>query len=224
MCNASNHPPGCTCGWGGDGHLGRRTFGSSVAATKISSHWRIYSNYVNENAKCPVCGAAVFFYQSPTGGRVFFDDLGPPWPKHPCTDSLQGRSHKLMLNSSPIPNGGKQGVQWIKEGWSPLFISLVTSFSPALYEVSGIYNENDVVIYVLKLELISVLEPLDLLYQSLVQMVPISEGKYRLSLITPAIRAMELSGFDSNFDAVPLKLGPGKRAKVRAHRKFFVRR
>lgn len=38
------------------------------------------------NARCPVCGAKVYFYANEFGSRVFFDDLGPPWPKHPCTD------------------------------------------------------------------------------------------------------------------------------------------
>jgi hypothetical protein len=36
-------------------------------------------------ANCPVCGADCFYYQSADGGRVFFDSLGSPWPKHPCT-------------------------------------------------------------------------------------------------------------------------------------------
>ena len=40
----------------------------------------------NPNARCPVCGAAVYFYQSPDGGKVYFDELGHPWPKHPCMD------------------------------------------------------------------------------------------------------------------------------------------
>lgn len=38
------------------------------------------------STKCPVCGAPVFFYQNDSGSRVFFDSLGDPWPKHPCTD------------------------------------------------------------------------------------------------------------------------------------------
>lgn len=38
------------------------------------------------NARCPVCGALVFFYANAYGSRVFFDAMGPPWPKHPCTD------------------------------------------------------------------------------------------------------------------------------------------
>lgn len=42
--------------------------------------------FVNPNARCPVCGDAVYFYANQHGSRVFFDELGPPWPKHPCTD------------------------------------------------------------------------------------------------------------------------------------------
>lgn len=45
------------------------------------------SRFVNPNAKCPVCGEDVFFYQNEFGSRVYFDELGPPWPKHPCTDN-----------------------------------------------------------------------------------------------------------------------------------------
>jgi hypothetical protein len=29
----------------------------------------------------------VYFYANSYGSRVFFDDLGPPWPKHPCTNN-----------------------------------------------------------------------------------------------------------------------------------------
>ncbi|RUY04032.1 hypothetical protein EOA25_19125, partial [Mesorhizobium sp. M2A.F.Ca.ET.040.01.1.1] len=37
--------------------------------------------YVNPNARCPVCGAAVFFYANQHGSRVYFDELGQPWTK-----------------------------------------------------------------------------------------------------------------------------------------------
>jgi hypothetical protein len=39
------------------------------------------------NARCPVCGAVTYFYANEYGSRVYFDSLGPPWPKHPCTDN-----------------------------------------------------------------------------------------------------------------------------------------
>lgn len=32
---------------------------------------------------CPRCGAQVFFVRH-NGGSVWFDSLGPPWPKHQC--------------------------------------------------------------------------------------------------------------------------------------------
>lgn len=45
------------------------------------------AQFVNPNANCPVCDKPVFFYQNIHGSRVFFDELGPPWPKHPCTNN-----------------------------------------------------------------------------------------------------------------------------------------
>lgn len=36
------------------------------------------------NYKCPKCGREVFFYQNEHGSKVFFDELGWPWPKHGC--------------------------------------------------------------------------------------------------------------------------------------------
>lgn len=33
---------------------------------------------------CPYCGAQIFFHTNGNGDVVFFDALGPPWPKHPC--------------------------------------------------------------------------------------------------------------------------------------------
>jgi hypothetical protein len=42
--------------------------------------------FVDHNARCPECGAAVYYYENAAGSRVYFDELGPPWPKHPCTD------------------------------------------------------------------------------------------------------------------------------------------
>ncbi|WP_316186488.1 hypothetical protein [Bradyrhizobium sp. SZCCHNRI2014] len=53
---------------------------------KRASARSIAGCYVNPNAHCRVCKAAVYFYANEHGSRVFFDDLGPPWPKHPCTD------------------------------------------------------------------------------------------------------------------------------------------
>lgn len=80
-CNAWNHPADCNCGWGGDTGGGG---GYSVARSPGSNLQALGQDFMNPNARCPVCSAPVYFYQSSNGGRVYFDELGPPWPKHPC--------------------------------------------------------------------------------------------------------------------------------------------
>lgn len=135
-CNAWNHSQTCTCGWGGQtGGSPRRALAvASVASTggaprhsyDYKRNWSFaepsitYESYVNPNAICPVCGAHVFFYQSPNGGRVYFDDLGRPWPKHPCTD------HTAMPASFPVPAERSQAPRsdrpkFEAEGWRPIF-------------------------------------------------------------------------------------------------------
>jgi hypothetical protein len=42
----------------------------------------------------------VFFYRSPHNGRVFFDDVGWPWPKHPCTDKYAGSDSGISRASN----------------------------------------------------------------------------------------------------------------------------
>lgn len=43
---------------------------------------------------CPKCRSLVYFVRH-NGGSVWLDDLGPPWPKHPCYDKLQGSTEGL---------------------------------------------------------------------------------------------------------------------------------
>lgn len=122
-CNAWNHPLGCDCGFGGDtGGYG----GLSAVPVVRSADGRLwsperpktYESYVNPNALCPVCGADVYFYQSPYGGRVFFDDLGWPWPKHPCTDNgeIPHASWTYTIESQSPP-------KWKNAGWHPINIA-----------------------------------------------------------------------------------------------------
>lgn len=62
--------------------------------------------FVNPNAKCPVCGASVFYYQNEHGSKVFFDELGPPWPKHPCENNSLYESGRTNIDglgpSAPV--------------------------------------------------------------------------------------------------------------------------
>ncbi|MCZ7422956.1 hypothetical protein O7605_25975 [Verrucosispora sp. WMMA2121] len=44
----------------------------------------------------------VYFYANQHGSRVFFDQLGPPWPKHPCTDN--GTAHVTLVGGRQMPS------------------------------------------------------------------------------------------------------------------------
>lgn len=76
-------------------HGGWCSGSSDFSIQEISKPFQSRESYTNPNALCPVCGKAVFFYQSPEEGRVFFDDLGWPWPKHPCTDNPRSQNSQV---------------------------------------------------------------------------------------------------------------------------------
>ena len=195
MCNAYGHPPGCRCGWGGDGHTGRRDPGQPVAPA-MPRIARTYGSYVNPNATCPVCGCSVFFYQSPDGGRVFFDELGPPWPKHACTDHRISRG-----NTTPAPPLPQRQFSWQIAGWTPFFVSSVASYTPDLLRVSGTFDGTSIDLYVPKRPLGSLSDPRDTVRKSLVHIKRISADCFALTLFTPALRPVEVSGYTSTIEA-----------------------
>jgi hypothetical protein len=59
----------------------------------------VSSCFVNPNAHCPVCGTAVYFYANAFGSRVYFDELGWPWPKHHCTNN--DRAMERTVGAAP---------------------------------------------------------------------------------------------------------------------------
>ena len=105
MCNAWNHPPDCMCGWGGEGHLGRRTGSYSVTPS-----WSIRnsSGRLAYTTACWWCGAQVFFYRSESGGCALFDYPGWPWPLHACWEEY--REHTLDRVESELNSIGFNGT------------------------------------------------------------------------------------------------------------------
>lgn len=88
-----------------------------------------FETYTTPNAVCPVCGADVFFYQSPYGGRVFFDELGPPWPKYPCTDATDVYyAPKVRWDQRAIPM--RPSPSWATMEWVPVVITRTSRQGP----------------------------------------------------------------------------------------------
>jgi len=107
-----NHYTSCTCGWcvptggwsynGGGGYrnLARAYQEKFLANSGANRSWT--ACFVNPNATCPVCGVQVYYYENRFGSRVFFDELGWPWPKHPCTNKPAAAA-RVQFNSAPQP-------------------------------------------------------------------------------------------------------------------------
>lgn len=76
---------------------------AGAASASARSSFEKLDSYLDPNARCPVCSAPVYFYRSPNNGRVFFDNVGWPWPKHPCTDRYSG-------NDADIPSSFRNSV------------------------------------------------------------------------------------------------------------------
>jgi len=60
---------------------------------------------------CGICGGDCFYYENEYGSKVFFDELGPPWPKHDCIERQQRRP--------------KPPWQWQRDGYEPCVINKV---------------------------------------------------------------------------------------------------
>ena len=109
-----------------------KTFG----LTEIAFNKR---SFTIPNASCPECGEPVFFYANDYGSRVFFDELGPPWPKHPCTD---------LKADSVIPKGARRGrrvkeeYSWESDGWHPFCIKKIRRLDDHSFELKGVFIES----------------------------------------------------------------------------------
>lgn len=139
MCNAWNHSPGCSCGWGG-GWKGGSLFSSTKSIPTPIRTVHGFSNqysdsYTNPNARCPVCGASVFFYRSPSDGKVYFDELGPPWPKHPCTDNSISQST------------GSPKKSFLGDGSNPVYRLEIIPSSTGIFQFKGQTNLGLVKLY-----------------------------------------------------------------------------
>ena len=135
------------CGFGPGGRSSRRSQRSTIDySLRVPRIHPSLESYTNPNAKCPVCGAAVFFYQAPNGGRVFFDELGPPWPKHPCTDN-GGVPIKLYRYEAA---SATRTPSCMGQGWDPLFILGVLGRHKYVYEVKCNYRDSAITIYFIK--------------------------------------------------------------------------
>lgn len=108
MSGGFNHRPSCGC---------RFCYHPRFKESKpINFKKATVTSFTNPNALCPVCSKTVFYYRSPYDGRVFFDRLGKPWLKHPCTDNNK-RVRRFIDSENQLELGF---AKWKEGGWKPI--------------------------------------------------------------------------------------------------------
>ncbi len=74
-------------------------------------------------------------YQSEDGGRVFFDELRPRWPKHPCTDRT--RRNQPTNTKTKEFSANERKYKWEKDGWEPFLCTLVEESEGGMTKITG---------------------------------------------------------------------------------------
>ena len=67
-------------------------------------------NAVTWPTKCPGCREPVFFFQCDCGSKVFFDELGIPWPIHDCDTSWANNLIRTRDSSGGITVEIAEGI------------------------------------------------------------------------------------------------------------------
>ncbi|WP_457649777.1 hypothetical protein [Profundibacter sp.] len=98
VCNAYNHPLGCDCGFGGD--TGGDAFGTRFWDSGNVPLPQSALQQVVFNTTCPSCGELCYYYENEFGSKVWFDELGAPWTKHPCFDGRQPDLYPIRPNEA----------------------------------------------------------------------------------------------------------------------------
>lgn len=191
-CNANNHAHDCNCGWGGQWYPNHNNSGE-ISTGESSKYFNIYKSFTIPNASCPICGAKVFYYQSPHGGRVFFDALGPPWPKHPCTIS---EINNIITSGISVPETSQPiKYYWEKEAWLPFFANEVIRVSVNLIKISGLLDNRplDLFVNVKKVKGHKLLYTKECLYFA----KQLDLHTYKLSILTCSLAITTKNGFTS---------------------------
>ena len=108
-CHGHNHSPGCTCGYNPIYVDGQRNASSLESYSKSKQQVRSHtislvsfrsSSVINRGTNCTYCGKTVYYVEH-NDGKVFFDELGWPWPIHDCR-GLRGEASRQRLKFSNI--------------------------------------------------------------------------------------------------------------------------
>lgn len=192
MCNAKNHHKACNCGFGQQGgvkfkYRKQKEFAFSKGkATPRLSFARICEH--SPNSRCPSCREPTFYYKNEFGSSVFFDELGPPWPKHPCMDSNNDSPLKLT-------KGIHKPSAALKDGWQPVELVEAGKNRNSMYEFYCRYKNGKPLTLYVDAKDVEERSNLQVLSEdSICYIKSTEEGEYQISLLSDDLKIMNAKG------------------------------
>lgn len=73
-----------------------------------------WCNAVTWPTTCLRCEGRVFFYKCDCGCKVFFDELGPPWPRHDCEPSWERNPERGRGEERRRKSLGESDTVWAR--------------------------------------------------------------------------------------------------------------
>lgn len=200
MSNGYNHNPNCDCNFcikkkvvfvpkrQGQLLLNVQDTASYISFGDIVSH--------TPNSKCPVCGEPVFYYKNDKGSSIFFDHLGPPWPKHPCTDSsrrIPFANSKMSPKNNPAIDDGWVNAELIDAIFHE---DLVCEFHCSLVE------GDKVVIYLSSSYVENIANIQFLSQESICFLKPVGSDVFKISLLSDDLKVLNSYAYRNKEDAL----------------------
>lgn len=173
-----NHPPYCTCQFCQPSRLAKK---SHVIADLFSEEDSRHSYTVP--MVCSACGNAVFRYQSKHGGSAIFDELGPPWPKHPCSDGA--RAVRLSASDQSLPT---RRYSWQEAGWLPITDLIVDPVGSNHVRLHGKHNSQLLTLYISVATVDAGADPVAQIADSPIHARHMVDGNYELAFLTQDFR------------------------------------
>lgn len=186
LCNGKNHASNCECSFGG-AKASSPTKNTPSKTADLFALPHVPRHYTKGNERCPFCGAPMFFHRLANNGGAYFDDPGPPWRKHQCTDKVS-EFYRGSFGSGD-------------EDWPQLTQISADALSDSVLRLSGKLNNQSFNVFVGMSAFGNMPQPSRYLSESFIQAHPSRNGRFDLALLTPDSTHMLLIGYPAVADA-----------------------
>jgi hypothetical protein len=140
----------------------------------------------------------VFYYCNEHGSSVFFDSLGPPWPKHPCTDS---NLPPLAIDKISSDQKAKFLSVAKSSGWQAVKLTDFSKISDKSYKLTLELSDGELRVLYLPESSIKVRQGLELFSEETLCFIKLeANASYHVSMLSEQLTVVESIAYENELD------------------------